>query len=175
MTSTNTVATRSFLGHRRRMARSLDAGDKLPSFSLPDQSGAVVKLDDVLGKGPLVFFFYPADETPICTREACSFRDANTELAAAGARVFGVSGDSVASHASFAKNHRLPYSLLADVGDKVRDDVFGVPRGLFGLRTGRVTYVVDSGGVIRHRHHAQLESQGHVDEAMAVVKRLANA
>jgi peroxiredoxin Q/BCP len=150
----------------------LAVGDRVPSFELPDQTGKQVRLEDLLGKGPLVFFFYPADETPTCTREACSFRDAHVDLQQAGAAVFGISGDSVASHASFAKHHQLPYSLLADVGDRVRNQVFGVPRGLLGLRPGRATYVLDKDGVIRHKYQAHLEAQGHVDEAIATVKKL---
>lgn len=153
------------------MAKALEVGDTLPSFELPDQRGEPMKLDDVLGKGPLVFFFYPADETLLCTREACSFRDAHEELARAGAQVFGVSGDSVESHARFAARHRLPYRLLADVGDRVRDDVFAVKRGLLGA--GRATYVVDKGGVVRHVFQSALQAQKHVDEAREIVERLA--
>ena len=154
------------------MAKSLGVGDRVPSFELPDQDGKVVKLDELLGKGPIVFFFYPKDETPICTKEVCRFRDAHEELAKAGAQVFGVSGDSVESHRRFAQSHKLQYALLADVGDRVRNDVFGVPRALFGLQAGRATYVVDKEGIVRHRYEAMLEAQGHVDEAIATVKKL---
>src|SRR4051794_8118428 len=106
---------------------ALDVGDRVPEFSLPDQTGGKVRFADLLGKGPVVLFFYPKDETPGCTREACGFRHAHDELRQAGATVYGVSGDSVESHASFAKHHKLQYGLLADVGDTVRNDVFGVP------------------------------------------------
>lgn len=150
----------------------LAVGDKVPSFELPDQTGRVVKSSELLGKGPLVLFFYPKDETPVCTREACSFRDAYDELRGAGARVYGISGDSVESHAAFAKHHRLQYGLLADVGDQVRNDIFGVPRGLLGLKPGRVTYVIDKDGIVRHKYQAHLEAQAHVDEAIAMVKKL---
>lgn len=156
------------------MAKVLEVGDKIPPFELPDQHGDLVKLGDLLGKGPLVFFFYPADETPICTREACSFRDAHEDLQQAGARVFGVSGDSVQSHARFAARHKLPYTLLADEGDHVRDEVFAVGKGLFGIRPGRVTYVVDKDGVVRHIFKSALQAQAHVDEAMQIVQRLAS-
>ena len=121
----------------------------------------------------MVVFFYPKDETAVCTKEACSFRDANAEFAQAGAQVFGISGDSVASHKSFAKNHRLQYRLLADETNHVRDDVFGVPRGLLGLTAGRVTYVLDKEGIIRMRHQGTLESTQHVEKALAIVKSLA--
>ena len=151
---------------------ALAVGDKVPAFDLPDQTGRSVKFAELLGKGPIVLFFYPKDETPTCTREACSFRDAHDDLAKAGAAVFGISGDSVESHAKFAQHHRLQYSLLADVGDRVRNDVFGVPRGLLGLRPGRATYVIDKDGVVRHKYQAHLDAQGHVDEAIATVKKL---
>jgi peroxiredoxin Q/BCP len=150
----------------------LGVGDKVPPFELPDQSGSVVKWQDLVGKGPIVLFFYPKDETPVCTAEACSFRDAHDDLLKAGAIVYGISGDSVESHAQFARNHRLQYGLLADVGDRVRHDVFGVPRGLLGLRPGRATYVMDRDGVVRHRYQAHLQAQAHVDEAIATVKKL---
>lgn len=146
-------------------------GDKVPSFELPDQDGQVVKLDDALGKGPVVLFFYPRDETPVCTAEACSFRDANDDFVKAGAMVFGISSDDVASHKRFADKHRLNYRLLADVGGKVRERL-GVPRAFFGLKDGRVTYVVDKAGVVRMVHEAALQAQAHVDEAIAVIKSL---
>jgi len=149
----------------------LKVGDKLPSFTLPDQNGAPFSVDTALGKGPLVFFFYPKDETPVCTKEVCSFRDANAEFAAAGAAVFGVSSDDVASHKRFAEKHQLNYRLLADVGGKVRAQL-GVPRAMFGLADGRVTYVVDQGGVVRLVHEATLQAQVHVDEALAVIRAL---
>jgi len=155
-------------------AKGISVGERVPSFALPDQDGKAVKLDELLGKGPLVFFFYPKDETPGCTREACSFRDANEEMRKAGATVFGVSGDSVESHKGFATHHKLNYGLLSDVGDKVRNDVFGVPRGFLGLTPGRVTYVLDGDGVVRHVFDSSLKFENHVDEAMAVVKRLAS-
>jgi thioredoxin-dependent peroxiredoxin len=152
--------------------KPLDVGDRVPSFSLADQDGASFQLEQALGRGPLVFFFYPKDETPTCTREACSFRDAHADLHAGGAQVFGISSDSEASHKSFATHHRLPYRLLADEGGHVRDEVFGVPRGLLGLRPGRATYVVDAEGIVRHRFQKHLAAQEHVDEALAVVKKL---
>jgi len=148
-------------------------GERVPSFELPDQTGAVVRFDDALGKGPIVLFFYPKDETPICTAEACSFRDAYAEFSAAGAAVFGISSDDVASHKKFAEKHQLPYRLLADVGGKVRSSL-KVPRGLLGLSEGRVTYILDREGIVRHAHEATLQAQAHVDEAIAMVKRLAS-
>ncbi len=150
----------------------IQIGERVPSFSLPDQDGNVFNLDEALGKGPLVFFFYPKDETPGCTIEACSFRDNNGALVEAGANVFGISSDSVASHKRFVDKHSLNYRLLADEQGKVRD-AFGVPRGMFGLAPGRVTYVVDDKGILRHRFEASLRVTKHVDEALETVRKLA--
>ena len=149
-------------------------GERVPSFELPDQDGQVIRFDDLRGKGPMVLFFYPKDETPVCTAEACSFRDANEDFVAAGATVLGISSDDVASHKRFAEKHKLPYRLLADVGAKVRKQL-GVPRGMLGLTEGRVTYILDSDGVVRHAHEASLQAQAHVDQAIATVKKLAAA
>lgn len=151
---------------------SLGVGDRVPPFELPDQKGQVVRFAELLGKGPIVLFFYPKDETPVCTREACSFRDAHEDLQKAGAAVFGISGDSVESHKRFADKHRLQYGLLSDVGDRVRNEIFGVKRGLLGLSPGRATYVIDREGVVRHKYQAHLEAQAHVDEAIATVQKL---
>lgn len=150
----------------------LAAGQRVPSFTLKDQDNVDFVLDDALGKGPLVFFFYPKDDSPGCTVEACSFRDANPDLAAAGATVVGISRDSVASHKQFQTKHGFPFRLLADVDGKVRD-AFGVPKAAFGLIDGRVTYVVDKDGVVRHAFESLLRANKHVDEAVEVVKRLA--
>lgn len=150
----------------------LKVGDRVPSFSLPDQDGVVFELDAALGKGPLVFFFYPKDETAGCTMEACSFRDSTPEMLEAGATVFGISSDDVASHKRFAQKHQLNYRLLADVGGKVRA-AFGVPRGLLGLSDGRVTYVVDGQGIVRSRFESLLRATKHIDEALETVRRLA--
>ena len=88
--------------------------------------------------------------------------------------MFGISSDDVASHRKFAEKHKLPYRLLADVGGKVRAQC-KVPRGLLGLTEGRVTYILDNTGVVRHSHEASLQAQAHVDEAIKMVKKLATA
>jgi peroxiredoxin Q/BCP len=152
----------------------MKVGDRTPSFELQDQDGERVRFDDLRGKGPMVLFFYPKDETPVCTAEACSFRDAYAEFSGAGAIVLGISSDDVASHKRFADKHKLPYKLLADVGGKVRTQL-GVPKGMLGLMDGRVTYILDKDGVVKHLHHAALQAQAHVDQAIAMVKQLAAA
>lgn len=151
--------------------REIDVGDRVPDFELPDQSGRVLKTTDLVGRGPLVIFFYPRDETPGCTVEACTFRDAHAELAEAGATVVGISSDGVESHRRFADKHHLPYSLLADDGGRVRAR-FGVPRSLFGLSDGRVTYIADRDGVVRHRFVGMFQAARHVKEALEMVRQL---
>jgi len=143
----------------------------VPSFTRPDQDGKPFKLDDALAKGPVVLFFYPKDGTPACTAEACSFRDASAEFLAAGATVAGVSSDDVASHRRFANQHSLTYPLLADVGGALRKQL-GVPRGMLGFVDGRVTYVIDASGVLRHRFDAMLRSSKHVEEALETLRSL---
>ncbi len=149
----------------------LKVGDKVPSFTLPDQDGKPFQLEDALAKGPVVLFFYPKDGTPGCTAEACSFRDASGEFLAAGAVVAGVSSDDVASHRRFADQHKLEYPLLSDAGGALRKKL-GVPRGMLGLMDGRVTYVIDREGVLRHRFDAMLRATKHVDEALTTVRSL---
>ncbi len=151
--------------------REIDVGDRLPTFELPDQSGRTFRLADALGKGPLVIFFYPRDETPGCTVEVCTFRDAHAELAEAGATVVGISSDTVDSHQRFATKHHLPYSLLADAGARVRRE-FGVPRSMLGFSEGRVTYIADKDGVVRHRFVGMFQAAKHIAEAMAAVHKL---
>ena len=148
-------------------------GERAPDFTLPAGDGRSVSLADFRGKKVTVLFFYPKDETPGCTREACEFRDSYDRFGDAGAEVIGVSDDDVASHKSFASNHRLPMTLLSDVGGKVREK-FGV-KALFGLVPDRVTFVIDREGVVRHVFAARLRFGKHVDEALAVVKTLASA
>jgi len=149
----------------------LEVGDRVPSFTLPDQDGQPFRLEDALAKGPLVLFFYPKDDSPVCTREACSFRDASAEFLAAGAVVAGVSTDDSASHRRFADKHELPFPLLADVDGGLRRKL-GMPRKMVGMLESRVTYVIDRQGILRHRFEAMLSASRHVDEALATVRAL---
>lgn len=149
----------------------LNVGDKVPSFTLPDQDGKPFNAADALAKGPLVLFFYPKDESPGCTVEACSFRDASGDFLEAGATVVGVSSDSSASHRKFADKHKLPYPLLADEGGALRKQ-FGAPRSMLGLVEGRTTYVIDASGVIRHKFDAMFRVNKHIEEALTTVRAL---
>jgi len=149
---------------------SVKVGDKAPDFTLPSQTGDDVTLSEFLGKKNVVLYFYPKDETPGCTREACSFRDSYEELTNLGAEVLGVSAQSVESHKSFATHHGLPFILLSDEGNKVRK-LYGVPSSL-GLLPGRVTYIIDKKGIVRHIFNSQTQTQRHVEEAKNELKEL---
>jgi thioredoxin-dependent peroxiredoxin len=146
----------------------LKTGDAMPDTMLQAGSGPV-QLRERLGK-PLVVYFYPKDETYGCTKEACAFRDQYEDFVSAGAEVIGISRDDATSHEQFKSHHKLPFTLLSDPGGKVAEQ-WGVKK-TFGL-PGRVTYVFDKGGVLRHRFDSMVRFGKHVDEALAVVKQLA--
>lgn len=154
------------------MASALLPGDQAPLIALPDGDG-VERRSDALGGRPLVLFFYPKDETPGCTAEACAFRDSYAELQDLGAEVWGVSGDDAASHQRFARRHNLPFPLLVDQGNALRKS-FGVP-SVLGLLPGRVTYVIDGEGVIRHVFNNLLDGAAHRREAIDALRRLGAA
>jgi peroxiredoxin Q/BCP len=143
------------------------AGERAPDFTLPDAEGKPVRLADFSGR-PVVLYFYPKDDTPGCTKEACTFRDQYEDFQDAGAAVLGVSSDSSESHRKFAAKHRLPFTLLADQGGKVRK-AYGVPSTL-GLLPGRVTFVIDADGVVRHVFDSQLDAARHVREALGALR-----
>ena len=142
-------------------------GSKAPDFTLPSQSGEMVNLTDFWDRKPVVLFFYPKDNTPGCIKEACAFRDRYEEFGKLDAEVVGISSDSVESHRSFAREHGLPFTLLSDEGGKVRK-LYDVPN-TFGLLPGRVTYVIDEKGVVRHVFSSQLGAKKHVEEAQKVL------
>lgn len=150
---------------------SVQVGDHAPDFILTSQSGQQVSLGRFLGSKAVVLFFYPKDGTAVCTKEACSFRDAYEDFAQAGAVVIGVSSDSAENHRAFASGHRLPFILLADADGSLRK-AFGVPKTL-GIMPGRVTYVIDKEGIVRHVFSSQFAADRHVAEALAVVRQLA--
>jgi peroxiredoxin Q/BCP len=152
------------------MARGIQAGDKAPDFTLPSQSGEPVRLQDRLGEQVVVLYFYPKDNTSGCTAEACAFRDSHEAFTDAGAAVIGVSSDSADKHAGFASQHNLPFTLLADQGGKVRK-AYGVP-GVLGVIPGRVTYVIDRTGTVRHVFSSMTAVDKHVSEALDTVKKL---
>lgn len=145
-------------------------GDKAPDFSLPDQNGAMVSLKDYAGKQAVVLYFYPKDNTSVCTKEACLFRDDYLVFHDAGAEVLGVSSDSVDSHKDFATAHKLPFKLLSDSKGELRK-TYGVP-SVMGISPGRVTYVIDKDGTVRLVFNSMLDAKKHVDEAIKVLHEL---
>ena len=146
------------------------AGSMAPNFTLPSQSGKVVSLRDFLGKKPVILYFYPKDDTPGCTKEACAFRERYEDFRGLNAEVKGISSDSVESHRSFAAEHELPFTLLSDEGGKVRK-LYGAS-STFGLFPGRVTYVLDEEGVVRHIFSSQLGVEKHVEEALEALRSI---
>jgi peroxiredoxin Q/BCP len=151
----------------------LKPGDPIPDVTLTGPDGPV-EIRSLLGPRALVLYFYPKDDTPGCTAEACSFRDSHEAFVTAGATVVGVSEDGAESHAQFTAKHRLPFTLLSDRGGAVAK-AFGVKRSFLGLLPGRVTFVIDAEGVVQHAFDSQLRASAHVTEALAVVTRLAGA
>ena len=141
-------------------ASGAQVGDQAPDFTLNAQDGKPVALEDFLGKKAVVLYFYPKDNTRICTKEACSFRDSYSAFTDAGAEVLGVSSDSEKSHEGFAEEQHLPFKLLSDPGAEVRK-LYGVPSTI-GLVPGRVTFVIDKGGIIRLTFNSQTDAEKHV-------------
>lgn len=149
---------------------TLRIGDPAPDFTLPSGSGREVRLSDVLKQQAVVLYFYPKDETAGCTAEACAFRDSYEVFTDAGAEVIGVSDDSVESHRAFAAHHRLPFVLLADAGGAIRKR-YGVTARL-GFLKGRVTFVIDRQGIVRHVFDSQVQATRHVTEALETIRTL---
>jgi peroxiredoxin Q/BCP len=149
---------------------AIQIGDQAPDFTLAAQDGQTVRLSDLYTQKPVVLFFYPKDNTPGCTKEACGFRDSYSVFQDLGAEVVGISGDSSESHQQFAQSYQVPFRLLSDGGNKVRK-AFGVPSTL-GLLPGRVSYVIDQHGKVRHIFNSQFNFQGHIDAALQALKSL---
>lgn len=150
---------------------SVKVGDIAPDFTLPSQTGTPVSLKDFRGKKAVVLYFYPKDDTPGCTAESCAFRDSYQTFTDAGAEVIGVSGDSPESHQKFARKYNLPFTLLSDTGNQLRK-AYGVPAAAFGLLPGRVTYVIDKDGVIRHIFNSMMNFQAHIQESMQALQTI---
>jgi peroxiredoxin Q/BCP len=154
--------------------KSLSVGDICPSFSLLDQHGETINSSDLIGTQLLVIYFYPKDDTPACTKEACSFRDSHADFADLGCKVIGISSDSVNAHLKFAEKHRLNFTLLADINSEVRKS-FGVPRALFGILPGRVTYIIDLKGTVQGIFNSMTDPSGHITHALDTVRALQSA
>ncbi len=149
---------------------ALQIGDRLPDFSAKDSEGNVFESNSIVGVKPVVVYFYPKDDTPGCTAQACSFRDQYEDFKNLGAEVIGISSDSATSHEKFAKKYRLPFILLSDDNKNIRK-LFGVKPNLFGLIPGRVTFVVDKNGIIRLVFDS-LVATSHIPKALEILKKM---
>ncbi|MBU6229422.1 MAG: peroxiredoxin [Cyanobacteria bacterium REEB459] len=149
---------------------SVQVGQLAPDFSLTNQAGETVTLSSFRGQKAVVLYFYPKDDTPGCTLESCSFRDSHSEFQQIGAEVIGISSDSPSSHHQFANKYQLPFTLVSDGDGSVRR-AYGVPSTL-GLLPGRVTYVIDQEGVVRHIFNSQFNPKAHAAEAKKVLQSL---
>jgi thioredoxin-dependent peroxiredoxin len=148
----------------------VEVGSSAPRFRLPASNGTLVGPEDFLGKKNLVVYFYPKDFTRGCTAEACGFRDAYELFKTAGAEVIGISGDNQKSHEAFVREHKIPFILLSDSDGSARR-AYGVKKSL-GLISGRVSFVIDKEGIVRHIFSSQMRATAHVDEALALLKSL---
>ncbi len=149
----------------------ISIGSNITGFVLNDQNGNSFDINSVLGKKNLVIYFYPKDDSPGCTKEACSFRDQFEVFAQANAVIIGISSQSVASHKKFAEKYNLNYTLLSDPEEKVRK-LFGVPTNLLGLIPGRVTYIVNKAGIVVYLFNSQTKAEQHVSEALKILNGL---
>jgi peroxiredoxin Q/BCP len=148
---------------------ALQVGDTIPLFSAKDSNGDTFVSSTIVGAKPAVFYFYPKDNTPGCTTQACSFRDQYEDFKDLGAEVIGISSDSLSSHQNFIKKHQLPFILLSDDDKKLRT-LFGVKPNLFGLIPGRVTYIIDQNGIIQLVFDS-LTAAKHIPKALEVIKK----
>jgi peroxiredoxin Q/BCP len=156
------------------MSDWLEAGSKVPAFTLPADDGTKVKSADLKGS-PVVLYFYPADDTPGCTKEACAFRDRSAELKKLGAKVFGVSPDDVASHVKFRDKFKLNFPLLADPDHKVAEQ-FGAWRekNMYGKKSmgvQRSTYLIDADGKVA-KVWKRVQVDGHDEQVLEALRSL---
>ncbi|MFF8034641.1 MULTISPECIES: peroxiredoxin [unclassified Streptomyces] len=144
-------------------------GDTVEDFALPDETGTVRRLTELLAGGPVVLFFYPAALSPGCTAQACRFRDLAAEFAAAGARPVGISSDAVERQAEFAGRHGLGMPLLSDADGTVRER-FGVKRGIALAPTKRATFVIAEDRTVLEVVRSELRMNAHADRALAALR-----
>ncbi|WP_035667877.1 peroxiredoxin [Flavobacterium sp. 83] len=148
----------------------LKVGDKIPNFIAKDNNGNDFDSQVLIGHKPLVIYFYPKDNTPGCTTQACGFRDQYEDFKDLGAEVIGISSDSVTSHQEFTKQYKLPFILLSDSDGKIRK-LFGVSSLMFGLIPGRVTYVTDKNGIVQMIFDSMLANK-HIPKALEAIKKI---
>jgi peroxiredoxin Q/BCP len=152
----------------------LEAGTVAPQFTATLDSGETFNLGEWRGRKHVVLYFYPKDDTRGCTREACAFRDNYEPITALDAIIVGVSADSADSHQQFREKHSLPFPLIPDT-DKQLSKLYGA-RGLFGLTTARITYVIDKQGIIRGAFRHEVRGIGdHIEDAIRTLQEIAPA
>lgn len=148
----------------------LKVGDKVPSFKVVNTTGEEFDSTKIIGVKPVVLYFYPKDDTRVCTEQACSFRDQYQDFKDLGAEIIGVSGDGVSSHKKFSSKYKLPFILLSD-STKMLRKLFGVPSDLFGLIPGRVTYIIDKNGIIVFIFNS-MSGKIHISKTLAFLKKM---
>ena len=149
---------------------NLKVGDRIPDFSAIDANGTLFDSNMVVGKKPVVIYFYPKDDTLVCIQQACAFRDQYEDFKALGAEVIGISSDTLKSHQNFASRYKLPFILLSD-GDKKLRKLFGVQNDLLGLVPGRVTYVADKDGIVQLIFNS-MSGKIHIEKSLEILRRL---
>jgi len=149
---------------------AVQLGDKIPHFTAKDSNGQDFDSAAIVGKKPVVIYFYPKDNTPGCTAQACSFRDQYEDFKDIGAEVIGICSVILSSHEKFAKRYKLPFLLLSDNNKKLRN-LFGVKTNLFGLLPGRVTYVADKDGIIQLIFDS-MNATSHIPKALTLLRKL---
>jgi peroxiredoxin Q/BCP len=147
---------------------ALKVGDKIPFFTAKDSRGNDFEVRDYIGK-PLVIYFYPKDDTRVCTEQACSFRDNYEDFKNLGCEVIGISSDSSSSHEKFSTKYNLPFILLSDSDKKLRR-LFGVSNDLLGLIPGRTTYVIDKNGIVILIFNS-MSGKIHIQKALEILKK----
>jgi thioredoxin-dependent peroxiredoxin len=148
----------------------IEVGSQVPEFVLPDQNGELFNIKDYIGKNSLVIYFYPKDDTPACTKEACYFRDQYEVFSDNGAMIIGISSQSSESHKNFIEKYRLPFTLLSDKEHKAHR-MFGVSKNPF-LLPSRITFIINKAGKIVFSFDSQVNVISHIDEALRIIKEL---
>lgn len=151
--------------------KKLSVGDHAPLFSLPDSKGNIFNLEEIIGKKYIILYFYPKDETPGCTKEACLFRDSFTEFEELDAEIIGISADSEESHSVFSNKLGLPFKILSDSMGTVHK-IYGLKPSFFGMLPPRVTFLIDKSGKIQEKFSSQIDIAGHIEIMKKVLKSL---
>ena len=152
----------------------MEIGEKIKAFKLDDDKGMPFSINDHIGLSNLVIYFYPKDDTPGCTIQACTFRDEFEAFNDLNAKVIGISSDDAQSHAKFKEKYRLPFTLLSDVNNRV-SELFKVKRDLFGLLPGRVTFIIDTKGIVRYKFDSRINIKKHIKESIRILESIKTA